>query len=230
VETLISHLESNGYDINYDQNDWNHGNPKKAGIHINDVYNTLKCYGYKDDNLTEGEVSIPLDAIETLVVKRVVKANVEPAPESYVSIKNPIGEQVLEPLDGSDEYAWDIISGGRTVTDEYYISWDVGRDGRITGRTPYAGYPELGPLGRFSKIVRSVNQLNQMQQRGQTPAGIRRFDKGDGSVNKPYDEVHFFGSESSLYRNGTWRHNKNNHQLTRDQIKFLQENGWTIPK
>jgi hypothetical protein len=75
VETLIDYLASQGYTINRDPNNWNNGNPSKSGLHIYDVYNTLKSYGYDDKNFTEGEVSIPLDAIEKLVVKRAVKAN-----------------------------------------------------------------------------------------------------------------------------------------------------------
>jgi hypothetical protein len=71
---LIDYLASNGYQINRDENDWNNGSPQKPGLHINDVYNVLHNNGYKDKNLTEGEVSIPLDAIEKLVVKRALKA------------------------------------------------------------------------------------------------------------------------------------------------------------
>jgi hypothetical protein len=84
VQTLIDHLANEGYEINRDPNDWHNGSPTKPGLHINDIYNVLKDNGYKDNNLTEGEVSIPLDAIEKLVVKRAVKANV-PVPKKDVN-------------------------------------------------------------------------------------------------------------------------------------------------
>lgn len=74
---------------------------------------------------------------------------------------------------------------------------------------------------------KSVNQLNKAVQTGKAPKGIIRFDKGRGTKNLPQDEVHFKDG-SSLYRDGTWRHNKG-HNLTNDQIKFLKENGWNIP-
>jgi hypothetical protein len=75
---------------------------------------------------------------------------------------------------------------------------------------------------------KSINQLNNMKVRGQLPRGIERFDKGRGTVNLPHDEV-TFGDGSSLYRTGEWRHHYG-HVLTNEQIQFLQQNGWTIPK
>jgi hypothetical protein len=72
-----------------------------------------------------------------------------------------------------------------------------------------------------------VNQLNKTVQTGKAPKGIKRFDKGKGTKNLPQDEVHF-DNGSSLYRDGTWRHDKG-HKFTNDQIEFLQENGWNIP-
>ena len=74
VQTLIDHLQSEGYTINSDPNDWNNGSPKKGDIHIYDVYNLAKRYGYKDQNTYEGEVSIPLAEIDKLVAKRAVRA------------------------------------------------------------------------------------------------------------------------------------------------------------
>ena len=35
----------------------------------------------------------------------------------------------------------------------------------------------------------------------------------------------YFIDGSSLYRDGTWRHNKG-HKLTNEEIKFLKNNGW----
>lgn len=75
---------------------------------------------------------------------------------------------------------------------------------------------------------KSVNQLNIAVQRGQAPKGIVRFDKSRGTKNLPQDEVHFLDG-SSLYRDGTWRHD-NGYKLTNEQIEFLIQNGWSIPK
>ena len=82
------------------------------------------------------------------------------------------------------------------------------------------------------KNVKSVNQLNKAVQAGQAPKGIIRFDKGQGTKNLPYDEVHFEDG-SSLYKNGTWRHsgsNKKEYHINKEQRRFLEDNGWTIPK
>jgi hypothetical protein len=76
-------------------------------------------------------------------------------------------------------------------------------------------------------IRKSINQLNKLVKTGKTPHGIKRFDKGMGTKNLPYDEVHFIDG-SSLYKNGTWRHHKGQ-KLTNEQINFLKENDWTIP-
>lgn len=69
-----------------------------------------------------------------------------------------------------------------------------------------------------------MEQQHKSIKKGKAPRGIKRFDKGMGTKNLPYDEVHFTDG-SSLYRNGIWRHNKG-HILTNEQIKFLEENGW----
>ncbi len=74
---------------------------------------------------------------------------------------------------------------------------------------------------------KSLNQLNQDVKKGKSPRGIKRFDKGKNTKNLPDDEV-TFTDNSSLYRNGTWRHHYG-HKLTKEQIKYLQQNGWKIP-
>ena len=76
--------------------------------------------------------------------------------------------------------------------------------------------------------LKPVNQLNKLVQTSTAPKGIVRFDKGRNTKKLPQDEVHFKDG-SSLYRDGTWRHNKG-HNLTKGQIKFLKENGWEIPR
>jgi RHS repeat-associated protein len=87
---------------------------------------------------------------------------------------------------------------------------------------------EDGEVKNPTKKTKSVNQLNELVKKGKTPRGIKRFDKGKGTKNLPQDEA-TFSDNSSLYRDGTWRHNYG-HKLTNEQIKFLIENGWKIPK
>lgn len=50
-----------------------------------------------------------------------------------------------------------------------------------------------------------------------------------------FDLEHFIHIEdgSSLYKNGTWRHsgaNKKEYHINKEQRKFLEDNGWTVPK
>ena len=113
--------------------------------------------------------------------------------------------------------------------------WEWGIDGMLYAADFAFGGPTgeslvaKGALTGVTKGVgKSVNQLNKLLQKGKVPKGIKRFDKGKGTKNLPYDEVHFEDG-SSLYKNGTWRHDKG-YKLTNEQIIFLQENGWTIPR
>lgn len=72
---------------------------------------------------------------------------------------------------------------------------------------------------------KSVNQMNQDVKRGQAPDGVTRVDKG--KVKGEQDNVHF-SDGSSLNRDGTWKHGGT--QLTRDQERWLLQNGWALPK
>lgn len=65
-----------------------------------------------------------------------------------------------------------------------------------------------------------------MAYKKQVPKGIDRFDAGRGTKNLPMDEVHFIDG-SSLYRDGTWRHNYG-FKLNKEIQLFLLENGWKI--
>ncbi|MFK3835765.1 RHS repeat domain-containing protein [Microbacterium sp. NPDC087868] len=71
----------------------------------------------------------------------------------------------------------------------------------------------------------SPNQLNQQINRGQAPSGIRRVDTG--KVTGDQQHVHF-SNGAALNVDGTWKHGVAN--LTRDQIAWLQRNGWVIPR
>ncbi len=119
-----------------------------------------------------------------------------------------------------------VLTGGEEDGYRYDIN------GRNLGPLPTMGYPmDFGrgnPVTSAQRLAKSINQLNKLIKTGRAPRGIKRFDKGRNTKNLPQDEVHF-DNGASLYRDGTWRHDKG-HKLTNDQNKFLEENGWTIPK
>jgi hypothetical protein len=77
-------------------------------------------------------------------------------------------------------------------------------------------------LGRPGK---GINQLNKLVKIGKAPKSIKRFDLG--KVKGELNHVHF-DNGAALNINGTWKHGSK--VLTNKEIKFLQENGWTIPK
>ena len=56
---------------------------------------------------------------------------------------------------------------------------------------------------------------------GSIPTGIKRFDKGQGMVNLPQDEVHFT-NDASLFRDGTCRYEKPGFKNTNKQKYYLQ--------
>lgn len=71
---------------------------------------------------------------------------------------------------------------------------------------------------------KSINQLNQsLKNKSRATKGIKRFDKG--KLKGEQDHVHFENG-SALNRDGSWKHG--NRELTKDEIKFLRENGWHI--
>jgi hypothetical protein len=88
-----------------------------------------------------------------------------------------------------------------------------------------------GPFGKIKNIRgliparKSLNQVNQFIQKGQAPKTITRVDKG--LIKGELDHIHF-DDGSALNRNGTWKHGEK--KLTNQEIKFLQQNGWTLPK
>ena len=77
--------------------------------------------------------------------------------------------------------------------------------------------PGGGPL--------SPNQMNQAIQRGNAPAGLRRVDRG----KIPGEQTHIHLNDgSALNMDGTWKHGGTT--LTNDQSKWLEANGWVIPR
>jgi RHS repeat-associated protein len=94
VETLLAYLHSEGYQINYDEKDWNNGQPTKPGIHKYEVYNILKAAGYMDADLDpDNDIAIPIDLIEFIIAQRGPKANLKPS-------DHPIAPPSDEDLEG----------------------------------------------------------------------------------------------------------------------------------
>ena len=74
-------------------------------------------------------------------------------------------------------------------------------------------------------VQKSINQLNKLVKTGKSPKSIVRFDLG--KIKGEMNHVHF-DKGAALNKNGTWKHGSK--VLTNKEIKFLQQNGWTIPK
>ncbi|MDR6969265.1 RHS repeat-associated protein [Flavobacterium arsenatis] len=85
---------------------------------------------------------------------------------------------------------------------------------------PYVNGKELKAVTKVS-----MNQLNKLVKTGKAPKSITRFDLG--KVKGEINHVHF-DDGSALNIDGTWKHGGK--VLTNKEIKFLQENGWTIPE
>jgi hypothetical protein len=106
-------------------------------------------------------------------------------------------------------------------------------EGLVGGLQIASAFAGGGPTGSlFAKTPMkqlSVNQLNQMvlKNNGSIPSGIKRFDKGRGTLNLPQDEVHFTNG-ASLYRDGTWRHQIEGFKVSNKQKDFLQTQGWNV--
>jgi len=72
---------------------------------------------------------------------------------------------------------------------------------------------------------KSMNQLNKLVKTGKAPNSIIRFDLG--KIKGELNHAHF-DNGAALNIDGTWKHGSK--VLTNKEIKFLQDNGWTIPK
>jgi hypothetical protein len=85
--------------------------------------------------------------------------------------------------------------------------------------------PSPGP-----KIINPVEQkapgnLQRQIELGKAPKGVERADKGRGDFEK--DHVHF-SDGSALNYDGTWKHGRRD--LTREEMYWLKENGWNLPR
>uniref|UniRef100_A0A0N5A4N9 PT-TG domain-containing protein n=1 Tax=Parastrongyloides trichosuri TaxID=131310 RepID=A0A0N5A4N9_PARTI len=100
------------------------------------------------------------------------------------------------------------------------------------------GAASILPIGKIGSVAvrsvgnvvakgvgKSINQLNKLAKTGKAPKSITRFDLG--KVKGEINHVHF-DNGAALNIDGTWKHGSK--VLTNKEIKFLQDNGWTIPK
>ena len=74
----------------------------------------------------------------------------------------------------------------------------------------------------------SAGDMQKQVEKGKAPNSVDRVDKGRGSFEK--DHVHFKGKNggSALNSDGTWKHGSK--ELTNAEKKWLQKNGWSLPK
>ena len=69
---------------------------------------------------------------------------------------------------------------------------------------------------------KTPGNLQKQIEQGKAPKSVDRADKGRG----PYEKDHLhFKDESALNSDGTWKHGERD--LTREEINWLQKNGWT---
>lgn len=67
--------------------------------------------------------------------------------------------------------------------------------------------------------------MNQAILRGGAPKGLTRVDRG----KIPGEQTHIhFEDGSALNMDGTWKHGGTS--LTNAQIKWLEANGWVVPR
>ncbi len=125
-----------------------------------------------------------------------------------------------------------FVNAGRSgLTQEVRIgktasSYDLQRiEKRTIQESKISETPSQGP-----KIINSIEQktpgnLQRQIELGKAPKGVERADKGRGDFEK--DHVHF-NDGSALNYDGTWKHGQRD--LTREEIGWLKENGWNLPR
>ncbi|MDR2206282.1 MAG: RHS repeat-associated core domain-containing protein [Flavobacteriaceae bacterium] len=120
---------------------------------------------------------------------------------------------------------------GRAEDPDYYEKYNnlLNEDAGLTGDLIAAPFVLVGESGleniAVKTVGKSMNQLNKLVKIGKAPKSILRFDLG--KVKGEINHVHF-DNGAALNIDGTWKHGSK--VLTNKEIKFLQENGWTIPK
>jgi RHS repeat-associated protein len=88
------------------------------------------------------------------------------------------------------------------------------------------GYDRGNSRSGSSAKTKSSYQLNREIKQGKAPESIERFDPGNPNhLEKKH--VHFKDG-SALNIDGSWKHG--GRELKPSEIKYLQENGWIIPK
>ncbi|MGY6560679.1 MAG: RHS repeat domain-containing protein [Luteibaculaceae bacterium] len=136
----------------------------------------------------------------------------------YNPLENAPTREPYEGFLGAVEY---ILTGGIDGAYRY------DRQGSPTAVAPIAGdAPGASKFGKVTKTtIKSINQLNKLVKTGKLPKTITRFDKG--KILGELDHVHF-SNGAALNINGTWKHGSK--ILTKEEIKILTKNGWTLPR
>ena len=70
----------------------------------------------------------------------------------------------------------------------------------------------------------SSGALQKQVEQRKAPKSIDRVDRGRGNYEK--DHIHF-NDGAALNYDGSWKHGEK--QLTRDEIQWIQKNGWITP-
>ncbi len=154
--------------------------------------------------------------------------NFEKAAQPYMEV---VAE--MNPLVAASNITNGITTGnnifGREMSSGDYVSSGLGLVGGVAFKAAakiFTGASLCPIIARGAKAVgKSLNQLNKLIKIGKAPKTIVRFDKG--KIFGELDHVHFENG-SALNIDGTWKHGSK--ILTNSEIKFLQENGWTLPK
>ncbi len=72
----------------------------------------------------------------------------------------------------------------------------------------------------------TVNRMQQEVNKGQAPRTVLRVDQASLNIGDNYAHVHFTDG-NALNDQGRWKHGKR--ELSREEKKWLEKHGWTLP-
>lgn len=84
---------------------------------------------------------------------------------------------------------------------------------------------KMGNVAKMGSNFKGINAIKKLIDTGKSPKTIIRVDKG--KIFGELDHIHFKDG-SALNVDGTWKHGSKT--LTNAETKFLQSNGWQLPK
>ncbi|CAF1314478.1 unnamed protein product [Adineta ricciae] len=79
-----------------------------------------------------------------------------------------------------------------------------------------------------TKKMTSPNQMQKQVECGKAPKSIDRVDVGNPDQGDRLPHIHFKDGRHALYNDGTWKHG--GRTLHREEIQWLNDNGWPLPK